>query len=318
MDDKFAALSKNVEQSSRLIGFQLQSIDSSLLSAFISLIVSFLLSESFGLLLYWIPVSFFLMLALFIVSLVSSVLRTRKQNKERVATDVTIFQMSKKTIYLRGVWFKNAGTFFKAISIIFLISLIVVMVRQMGIIGKDVSFSVVIPVISSLLFLTLPVLNNSVIGKLERTKTQLDFTKVGCLGWLLTLLCALVYIGALFALPIWSLVILRVLYVRDFGVILPILVVIFLQVVTTLIFMNYFSAISVKKEMTIALFNLSSVQQRINESVLNQDTSDEVCTGIKEGYLESKRYEISADDTLLVNFYSFAPNPAYLSLLSKK
>lgn len=319
LTDKFAELSNNVDQSSRLLGLQLQSIDASLLAAFVSLVISSFLSKQFGLLLYWIPASFFLMLTVLILSLVRSIITNRQVRTEQRNTESRISLISERSIFVLLVKFKNAAPLFKTIAVIFFVSFLSLVLEEIGIITNDINYSPVVPVISSLLFLSLPMLSNKAIGILERNRGKLDLSKLGCLGGFFIFIYVIVYIiGGLFVLPILSLIALRSLYIQDVGVALPILLVVFLQVITTLTFMNYFSAMSVKKEITLALKRLSNIQRRINEVVLNQEVNDEVFSEIKEDYLESEPYDISADDSLLVNYYSLVPNPVYLSRLRKE
>jgi hypothetical protein len=100
--------------------------------------------------------------------------------------------------------------------------------------------------------------------------------------------------------------------------VLSLIVVIFLLAITALAFMNYFSASLVRKEMGIALFNLSNIQNRIEDLLSNQRTiSDETYQELRDEYTKAKLYNMAVDDTLLVNYYSVRPNPAYLSKLDR-
>ena len=100
-------------------------------------------------------------------------------------------------------------------------------------------------------------------------------------------------------------------------------IVLVLIAVTSVTFMNYFSASMVKKEMTIALFNLSKILNRINEVALSQTVNEELNNEefydeLVSDYIKAKRYEVSADDSLMVNFYSLVPNKTYLSTIDQK
>ena len=301
MTDRLTELKNITEQSSQLIGYQLQSIDSSLLGAFVSVIISAFISKTFGLLIYWIPASFFLMWVILLFSLFKSyipLMRKRPRNEDTNKTQ-TVGLLSVRNMFLITTRFKNAAPHFKAIGIIFLVSFISLVMYKIGVIKEDATFPIIVPIISSLLFMSLPILNHMAIGKLEKMEGELDFTKIGCLALFIIVVYAFAYIFALLVLPIWSLVIMHPIYIYEPITLLAILVVIFLQVITALTFINYFSASSVRKELTIALFNLSKVLNRIND-LLNQTISDEIYHELKEDYLKAKRYEMSADDTLLV------------------
>ena len=318
LTDRFAELSDSVEQSSRLLALQLQSVDSSLLAAFVSLVVTSFLSKQLGLLMFWVPASFFLMWIVLMVSLVSSTTRSRRLRLEGKQTDSNVSLISERNIFVLLVRFKNGAPLFKTIGVIFFVSFLALVLKEIGTIGSDIDYPPLIPIISSLVFLSLPILNNKAIGILEKNR-KLDLAQLGCLGWFFIFIYVIVYIiGGLFVLPILSLVALKALYIKDMGAAFSIFLVVFLQIITALTFMNYFSAMSVKKEITQALNRLSNIQQRISEAILTQKANDEILSETKESYLESKPYDISADDSLLVNFYSLVPNPAYLSRLKNE
>lgn len=334
MANKFTELQINLAQSSQLIGHQLQSIDSSLLSAFLAIIVTIALSNFLGPLIYWIPASFCLMWILSAFSLITQTI------KILCASIRQIIQIKRKTElkeppdevqpksppynrntlpFMLGISLKNSAPLFKALGIIFLVSFAVLVFIVIGKSEEVKSLpNIAIPIASSLLFLFLPILVNIAIGILEKTKA-LDFTKLGCLSIFLILLLATLTIPTIFlVLPILSLINILPIFINEWINILPILLVVLLQMITGLIFWNYFSASSVKKEMTIAILNLSKTHNQITDLLLNNTTiSDNTYNELKESYLKAKRYEVYVDDSLLVNIYSLIPNTTYLSVLSE-
>jgi hypothetical protein len=158
-----------------------------------------------------------------------------------------------------------------------------------------------------------------VIARLEKSKSKLDFTKIGCVASCLIVVGASVYVLVLLALPIWSFVILHPIYIGGLPSILSLIIVTFLLAITALAFMNYFSASLVKGELNIALFHLSNIQNRIEDLLSNQGSiPNEIYQELREQYAEAKRYNMIADDTLLINYYSLRPNPTYLSKLDKQ
>ena len=271
-----------------------------------------MVSQQLGLLIFWVPASFFLMWAVLVMSLVLSTMRgwgLPGRSKKRYSSVVVI---SERRLFLLLLRFKNSTPLFKSIGVIFFVTLLALLLKE---IGTDIDYSPIVPMISSLVFLSLPILTNKCIGILE-SRRELDFAKVGCLGWSLTLVYTIVYIvGGLLVLPILSLVSLRTLYIETAGGALSVVLAMGLQVITALIFINYFSAMSAKKEITKALNRLSEIHQRISEITLSQKATDEFLHELTELYLASQPYHISADDSLLVNFYSVVPNPVFLSRL---
>lgn len=317
MTNRFTELKNNAYQSSQVIGAQVQCIESSLLGAIIAILISAFISERFGLLIFWIPASFLLMWLVLMLSLISWLIR-RHSRTEQNGNVQTAGLLSDANKFLITTGFKNATPLFKSIGAIFLISFLSLVIYKIGSIGEGITFSITIPFISSLLFMPLPILNNIVIAKLEKSKSKLDFTKIGWRASLLTIVIALVYAIALLVFPIWSFMILRPIYIGELPSNLSILVVMFLQAIAALAFMNYFSASLVKKEMSIALFNLSNIQNRIEDLLSNQSISDEIYQELREEYTKAKRYNMTTDDTLLVNYYSIQVNPTYLSKLDKQ
>lgn len=326
MSDRFTELKNNAQQSSQVIGAQLQSIESSLLGALISIFIPAFISESLDLLIFWIPASFLLMWLLLMYSLFKSLIprsliplirrRNRTEQNGNVQTAGLLSDAHKFSITTR---FKNSTPVFNSIGVIFLISLLSLVIYKIGLIGEDITFPIRIPLICSLLFMPLPILINRVIAKLEKGEPKLDFTKIGCLGWFLIIVSALVYTIALLVFPVLSFVILRPIYIGGLPCILSILVVIIFQVIVALLFMNYFSASLVRKEMSIALFNLSNIQNRIEDLLSSKQTiSDEIYQELRQEYTKAKRYNMTTDDTLLVNYYSITPNPTYRPKLDKQ
>jgi hypothetical protein len=294
IEQEFSKLNEDIERTSRLIGTQLQSIDSSLLSAFISLVISSFLSKQFGLLLYWIPTSFILMWILLVFSGGISFFRGKRLTPEARQGEHNTKFGSDRFWFLLLIAFKNEASLFKSIGIIFFISFLSIVLKEMTIIGQDTEFPGLIPVIACLLFMSLPLLNNKVIGELERNRAALSKLNLNRLQWSNMVFNGFFYVASLFILPIWSLVELRHIY--GLSVVLPMMLVSFLQVVTVITFMNYFSAMSAKKEMTQAMLRLSRLQQQIQDYVVNQKCSREKHTLTKGLLLESKPYELSCDD----------------------
>lgn len=314
MADKLEQLKGSVDHSAQLIGCQLQSIDSSLLGAFASLAMSIGVSNILGMLVYWIPASLFLMLGVLGNSFVRSYILTPIQRRKKEQKDVNLPTMP--LWYGLLIAFKNSVPLFKTISVIFFVPFVALVLKAIGRLEGAPNFSVVVPLIPCLFFISVTLLVNKVINRLERIKT-LDL-RIGCLNVLLILFFLLSVAFITFPLSIWSLVILSPIYANS-AALLSMLLVVFLQIITALIFMNYFSASSVKKEMTVALRNLLNIHFQIDTLLLsNSVVSDAKYNELLEIYFEATRYQISADDALLINFYSLVPTPTYLSQLDKK
>jgi hypothetical protein len=311
-------------ENAQIISYQLQSIDSSLLSAFLSVILATLIGNALDLLIYWIPASFFLALFVILRSLFKSIDRQKKrmiQRKDARTTSIiqtTLF--TERTIFLLLTVFKNTLSILKAVSIIFLFTLIILILYNANIIESNSDFSIVIPFISSAAFVSLSFITNATINSLERNGTQVDLEKMSCIKIIKFLIFCLVFLSlyftALFVLPCLSLVITSDLYTSWPNGILMLSIVIILLIISFLVFANYFSASSVKKEMTNSLHNLSTIVKNINEFKIGLKDNEDKFQELIESYQIAKRYEVLADDTLLINYYSLLPDNSYLLNIS--
>ena len=69
--------------------------------------------------------------------------------------------------------------------------------------------------------------------------------------------------------------------------------------------------------MTNSLHNLSTVVNSINECKIGLMDNEEKFQELLKSYQIATRYEVLADDTLLINFYSLLPNNSYLVYISR-
>lgn len=326
MDDRFTELKNATEQRARFISYQLQGIESNLLGAFISVIASAFISNALGLLKYWLPASFILIWLVLINSLVRSYIPLfKKQKREEVLKATKVIKeaqttdfLSKTNLFLIAIKIKNVMPFLKTIGVLFIVSFLSIIAHELGFIEIDADFPIMLPLITSLLFLSLQILGNRAVNLLDKENLKIENKRIGCLGLLITLGYTLCFAMAILVLPVWSLVVLYPIYLVAVDTLLSMILVMLLQVITALILINYFSAGSVRKEMTIALFNMSRILNRINELPTGRSVSDEVYQELQSECTKAKRYEMSADDTLLVNFYSLVPNSTYLSSINQE
>lgn len=324
MTSRFTELKNSAYQSSQVIEAQLQSVESSLLGAAVAVLISALVSGAFGLLVFWIPASFIVLWVLLMLSAFRTVILSTRRVRRLFRTGQsdnaqTAGLSPEANLFLLNISFKNAMPVFKTIGVIFLASILSLLIYRIGLIGWFTDFCVTIPLISSLLFLPLPLLVSRVIVELERRQYELDFGRLSCGAGCLISVGALVYVLVLLAFPIWSFVLLHPIYADGLRNNLSLVVVIILLTIVALAFVNYFSASLVRKEMGIALLRLSNIQNRIEGLLTSQGSiPDETYQGLMEEYTEAKRYDMTTDDSLLINYYSLRPNPTYLSELNSQ
>jgi hypothetical protein len=321
-------LKNTVNESAQMISNQLQGVESNLLGAFIAVIASAFISNALRIIQYWVPASFILMWILLFNSFIQSYVPwfRKRDRQERIAkTEVAINRIKESSLklvmFLYTTRLKNSVPMFRAIGITFFISFIALVTYVKGMIKPSSGISITLPIITSLLFISLPFLLhlvlNLVLPRLEKSDLEAVISRIGCLRLLIIIFLGLFFGGAILVLPIWSLVRIYPLYEYNLSG-WSLFIVLMLLAVTALTLMNYFSASMVKKEMTIALYNLSNILNRINmnEMAPSQTINKKLYDDLESDYVKAKRYEISADDSLMVNFYSLVPNETYKTYLS--
>lgn len=330
-------LKNTVNESAQMISNQLQGVESNLLGAFIAVILSAFVSNVLGIIEYWAPAAFILMWIIMVNSFVRSYIPPLSRKRDRpewtLGNWVSISQLfkelfkqlfSERNMFLFITRCKNLVPILRAIGVIFFICFISLVMLAKGTIKTSSGISITIPIITSLFLILLPILWHVVLPKLEKSELKTAFSKIGEIGRS-SLFSMLVWIFfwilftffAMLVLPIWSLVKLSPMYEYNLSALGSWFIVLILVSVTALTLMNYFSASMVKKEMTIALYNLSNILNRINKVPLSQTISEKLYGELVSDYVKAKRYEISADDTLMVNFYSLVPNETYTTYLSR-
>jgi hypothetical protein len=329
MAESITDLKNTVNDSAQMISNQLQGVDSNLLGAFIAVIASAFISNALGIIKYWAPASFLLMWILMFHSFIRSYLPWfRKQDRQeptvKSETAISLLKesfeklFSEPAMFILTTKFKNSAPIFRAIGIIFFITFISLVAHVKAMIEEGSSISLTIPITTSLFLMFLPVLLHLVLLRLEKIDLEMAHNRIreiGCVPLLMIILLVLFAFFAILVLPMWSLVKLYPIYEYNLSG-WSLFIVLILLVVTALTFINYFSASMVKKEMTIALYNLSNILNRINKVPLGQTISQELYNKLESDYVKAKRYEMSADDSLMVNFYSLVPNETYKTYLS--
>lgn len=325
MKKKIQELKNDIEQRAQLISYQLQGIESNLLGAFVSVIGSALIANALGLLKYWLPASFILIWLVLFSSLVMSYIPLfRKKQREVVFKATKVIQesrtldfLSRLNLFMLTTRIKNSLSLFRTVGVIFVVSFLSIITHKLGYIDIDDDFPIVLPLITSLLFISLQILSYRAISLFDRTDLEIKNEKIGCRGLMITVFYTICFIMAVLVLPVMSLVVLHPIYTISIDTLMALILVMFLQVITTLVFMNYFSASLARKELTIALFNLSKILERINELNTIGDIGEEIYEELHSDYIKAKRYEVVADDSLLINYYSLVPNFTYISSIKK-
>lgn len=320
MTDRFAELKDRAYRRSQVIGAQLQGVESSLLGAIIAILVSAFVSDVLGLA-FWMPASLLLIWMLLVYSLIRSIISAVRTVRQVIAANPNQSdqvgsvkgaaglrrQRSAAGRFLLATSIRNHASLLKAMAALFLVSFISLLALE--------GVSIWVPLISSALFVLTPILANRAIFLLERSKDKLDFTSIGWGPWLLIRVAACVYASALLVLPIWSFAILWPIspeaVLSDLA---KLAAVMLLQWISLVAFMNHFSASLVRKEMSVAMFHLSNIQERVDGLSCDLDRTDDSYQRLRDEYRDATRYNLIGDDSLLIaNYYTLRPDPDYLS-----
>ena len=169
MEQRFLELKNAINDSAQMIQSQLQGIESNMLGAFVAVIAAAFISNTLGILEYWATSSFILMWIILANSFIRSYLpwfqkhqRGRQIEKTEKTMELITESPFDRTVYLFSITAKNSVPLFRAIGITFFITFITLVIpKTYG------SISVTIPIISSFLFMFLPLILQSVLNKLE-------------------------------------------------------------------------------------------------------------------------------------------------------
>jgi hypothetical protein len=314
-------LREMINQSSEHTQRQLQNIDSNLLiGSILSLILALGASFQLKILVYWVPASFLLMYLWALFSLIS----TRKNfTPEKI--DVTIKgykEMDKSKLEFGFFWFlRNMSPLTKAVSIIYGITSIVLILIINKTININVGFPPFIPFISALLFLFLPFFLDNLTKFFERDifsefveKFNLLKEKAESKGLkiinIIKAVFLILYLPIVVLLPLWALLITYPL-ISDF---LFLVLVLVLQSMVVVIFTSYFSTLLVKKELTNSITNFSDLNYQINDLLLNrEEINKDIVQKLKKLYLTAKQYDVLVDDSFkFVNIYYLLMHRVYL------
>lgn len=315
-------LREMVNQSSEHTQRQLQNIDSNLL---IGSLISFILALGIGfqlkILAYWIPASFLLVLCLWIFYMLPSAIGTFTQ--ENVEGLIKAFQkIGKNKLEFAFTWaFKIASTILMGVSIVCIGTLIALGLIVNKTIAVNQPFNTLIPFISALLGVPLPFFldffkKSSESGGINESFNRLSKIRESVKPTIWRIIVGvirLIYLAIILlvvVLLIWALVITYSI-ISDYLVLISVVI---LQLIVIIIFISYFSSLSVKKELTNALTKFAILDYLINDLILSKDINEDKVEKIKASYLTAKQYNVSVYDGLkFINIYHLSMNDTFLN-----
>jgi len=301
-----------VNQSSEHTQRQIQSVESNtLLGAIISIIVALGISFQLKILTYWVPASFLLM---YLWALYSLVKTKENYSPENINKNLEAYQKIEwEKLDIGFAWFfKNMSPLIKAVSLIYIITLAVLVLIANKTITTENSFSLLVPAITALLYAPMPFFFDNLSRFFERGTFQEILNrllnikeKVKPKGWRLILgvikvIFLILYVLLVMFLPLWALFV-------TWNIVVDILflgLVLVLQFITIILIASYFSSLSAKRELTNSLTNFADINYQINDAILSKEANQDTYDKLKTLYLTAKQYDLLIDDSLkYVNFY---------------
>lgn len=314
-------LREAVNQSSEHTQKQIQNIQSNIfLGSFLSIIIAFGISYQLKILLYWIPASFLLMYLWAIYGLISTKDNLKENN---INKNIEIYKKVGDTNLNIGIscFFKNMSSIVNAVSLIYIVSLIVLVLIANQTIKVNTPFSLIIPSIAALMYIPIPFFVNN----LERTIKQHSFKDlfndvtefqennkkshfklllVFAKGAFLLVYAIIIMLLPLLALYITLAIVEEVLFLG---------LVLILQFIVLVMFASYFSSQSAKRELSNTITNFADINYQINDALLSDEIQSENIERLKKLYLTAKQYDLFVDDSFkFVHIYSLIVHRVHL------
>jgi len=213
----------------------------------------------------------------------------------------------------------------RAVSLIYWVTFIVLLLIQIEILPVVHQFSIIVPIISALIFIAPPFFLGKTIEFAKQggfTQSYQEFQSLKsrkALVILAIVILAVFYSLSMFVLPGLSLSWTRSIYLPLRGDSLFLILVLLLQIIVIAMFASYFSSLSAKKELTNSLTNFANTNDQVSNLLLSKDVDKEAVEKLKEQYLSAKQYDLVIDDYFkFVNYYWLSMHKVYLNRLAKK
>ncbi|MGD0854722.1 MAG: hypothetical protein ABSA18_02835 [Dehalococcoidia bacterium] len=270
--------------------------------------------------LYWLPASF-VVIYLWSVFSGKSWWTSRVNNAEAIRDASKSINQEQFNFGL--LWLlKNSSPLITAIGLLFLVNIVILLLVWVQIIKSVVPFDFWIPLITSVIFIPIPIWLSSLINYVESGRLRIPVPKDDSLtdspikiaG---ILIFAIIYIFALLIMPFVSIKAMSFLFFHEgvsfwtaFGIMIIAMLV---QVVCFILLSSYFSAVGAKKELSNTLTILSALSLQIDDYILNDGKGPTSLDMLKDQYMKTRRFNLVTDDYMkIVPFYMLNMNREYL------
>lgn len=298
---------------------QLEAIDTSLsLEAFISILAAIGIAYLLKISLYWIPAAFLLIIIWGVYAL-STLILSQMKTIEQSIDNFSKLNPIHTSASIEFV-FKNIIPFMKAFSILYLISLIIIL-AILPPWFKERDILTYLPIFACLIFLIIPLKVDNLrtsfqLGNIDKiikdVKSgqelgEISVIKKFALGVLMLFAAAVVIF--LIILPFISLAITYPVAIPLIENVRFLILVLLLQIVAMIMMARYFNAMAVQKELTNALTNYADIHAIVQYFSLGNQFERRDVDRVKHLFLTAKHFDIIVDDSMrLFNFYLLVPH----------
>jgi len=323
---EFEELRNSVNQSSEHTKRQIDNIEK---NAYIFGIISLLLSLGASYYLkifeYWIPASFLLMYSWAFFSIKTS---KKYVAKKTVDQGLEIYKKTDKEVLehctISGL--NNLSAIMKSATIIYIVTVFILLAIHMNWIETESKLNILFPLVTCLFFIPGPYFLDNLIQMFKERGYQkfldkiIHYKKIDKREkiskiTLASVVLILIYIIVVLAFPIISFFDTLSL-AKDW---LLLLFVALFQFMLILLFSNYFSALTVKKELSNTITNYADINYLINDLILNKKCNRQELENLKHLYFTAKPYDYVVTSLFkYIQFYFLIPNRVYLKHISSK
>jgi len=268
------------------------------------------LSFILGILTYWLPASFIVLIIWYSYSIAYSKKKLKIPISKRalVARLKSIKQFHRTLTYFAQIFVKDLYTISKAVLLVFSINLITLLLTFGGILS-GAKLSLIVPLVTTLFLISPIIILFWILGSVQTLSLAY---KPRSTVKLLSITGSL-SIPALFAsigLFIWSFAITSS-FVKNYA--LLILTVLF-QLICLATLWYYFSRVDTRKEIKKSISQLRGIMDELNGFKLEErGFSKEDFERLSTSYMEAKKFtSFGIDDFLIVEIQSIIPNKKYL------
>ena len=323
--EELKELREMVNRSLNITNQQLQNIKEdnkfgNQISLILSIILALGISLKLKILVYWIPSSFLLM---YLLGIIGIFLMRNKYTPKNIEANLDNYKKTNKNMlnFIITWVFKFISPFMIAISIIYILTFIILLLIENNTLTTNEAFPIFFPIITSILFVPSFIYIDKLIKFFESNKAHNYLNILVAMkeseetsNWYrflnyLKLILLLIFMPLILILPLLALF-LTYSIIADFIFLIIILV---FQLLIIIISASHFSSLSVKKELINTLRNYADINIQIDNLILHKEIKKEYVENLKNLYLTAKQYDVLVISLKFDNLYILFINQVFLS-----